>query len=148
MSHEILKAKNEISMVLRGRKSIAPIFFPFLTLGCGQPTVQDQYQICVPKSNVILISNLVKKRVFLKTKHMMLQQITFARPQCFCFSTICLFDHVTDYYNIGFYPEKSNFLVTRNMVKRNILLKNKNTTVWQIYFARASCFLFSKKSLF
>ena len=42
--------------------------------------VQDQYQICVPKSNVILISNLVKKRVFLKTKHMMLQQITFARP--------------------------------------------------------------------
>ena len=37
MSHEILKAKNEISMVLRGRKSIAPIFFPFLTLGCGQP---------------------------------------------------------------------------------------------------------------
>ena len=33
MSHEILKAKNEISMVLRGRKSIAPIFFPFLTLG-------------------------------------------------------------------------------------------------------------------
>ena len=80
MSHEILKAKNEISMVLRGRKSIAPIFFPFLTLGCGQPTVQDQYQICVPKSNVILISNLVKKRVFLKTKHMMLQQITFARP--------------------------------------------------------------------
>ena len=39
MSHEILKAKNEISMVLRGRKSIAPIFFPFLTLGCGQPSV-------------------------------------------------------------------------------------------------------------
>ena len=38
MSHEILKTKNEISMVLRGRKSIAPIFFPFLTLGCGQPT--------------------------------------------------------------------------------------------------------------
>ena len=38
MSHEILKAKNEISMVLRGRKSIAPIFFPFLTLGCGQPS--------------------------------------------------------------------------------------------------------------
>ena len=37
MSHEILKTKNEISMVLRGRKSIAPIFFPFLTLGCGQP---------------------------------------------------------------------------------------------------------------
>ena len=37
MSHEILKAKNEISMVLGGRKTIAPIFFPFLTLGCGQP---------------------------------------------------------------------------------------------------------------
>ena len=138
------------------------IFMPFLLFRClfyysddDEDTswgiyeaVQDQYQICVPKSNVILISNLVKKRVFLKTKHMMLQQITFARPQCFCFSTKCLFDHVTDQYNIGFYPEKSNFLVTRNMVKRNILLKNKNTTVWQICFARASCFLFSKKSLF
>ena len=46
MSHEILKAKNEISMVLGGRKTIAPIFFPFLTLGCGQPSV------CVPQQFV------------------------------------------------------------------------------------------------
>ena len=38
MSGEILKAKNEISMVLRGRKTIAPIFSPFLTLGCGHPS--------------------------------------------------------------------------------------------------------------
>ena len=45
MSHEILKTKNEISMVLRGRKSIAPIFFPFLTLGCGQPRPHPVQQV-------------------------------------------------------------------------------------------------------
>ena len=33
MSGEILKAKNEISMVLGGRKTIAPIFIHFLPLG-------------------------------------------------------------------------------------------------------------------
>ena len=38
MSSEILKAKNEISMVLGGRKTIAPIFSPFLTFGCGHPS--------------------------------------------------------------------------------------------------------------
>ena len=39
MSGEILKAKNEISMVLGGRKTIAPIFSPFLTFRCGHPTM-------------------------------------------------------------------------------------------------------------
>ena len=47
MSHEILKAKNEISMVLRGRKSIAPIFFPFLTVGCGQPSVYGKEMLSI-----------------------------------------------------------------------------------------------------
>ena len=45
MSGEILKAKNDISMVLGGRKTIAPIFSPFLTFGCGHPSVPPRAKI-------------------------------------------------------------------------------------------------------
>ena len=58
MSHEILKAKNEISMVLRGRKSIAPIFFPFLTLGGGQPS-QDGNLLQILQASLSDLSRII-----------------------------------------------------------------------------------------
>ena len=54
------------SVVVCTRAKVWPYAIWFPTQKSPEKAVQDQYQICVPKSNVILICNFVKKKRFSK----------------------------------------------------------------------------------